>query len=181
MHSCYRAVQPTERSQNSWVLRQKNAPPKWQGLKYFNVYGPFESHKGNMASTANQKIHEALDIGTIQLFKSNRKKYKHGEQRRDFVFVHDVVEMMKYFFLSTGTPSGIYNVGSGISRSFNDLANSIISAIDKPLKLEYFDMPEILQGSYQYATEADMSKFLSTGFKYNPFSLEQGIHEYVHW
>ena len=165
-----------------WVLQQRKSPPKWYGLKYFNVYGPWEAHKGNMASTAYQKICEALDTGVIRLFESHHEKYDHGEQKRDFIFVGDITEIMKYFFLSNNVPSGIYNAGTGTARSFNDLANSIFIALDKSANnIEYFDMPKALQDSYQYVTEADMSKLFSTGYEYNSFSLELGIRKYVDW
>ena len=134
-----------------------------------------------MASTAYQKIHEALDSGIIRLFKSDQKEYSDGEQKRDFVFVNDVIEMMKYFFVSRSIPRGIYNVGTGVSRSFNDLANSIFSAINKPVQIEYFDMPVQIKNSYQYFTESDMSKLLLTDYKFVPATLEQGIEQYIDW
>ena len=164
-----------------WVLRQEKSPPRWYGLKYFNVYGPWEAHKGSMASTAYQKICEALDTGVIRLFKSIREEYGHGEQKRDFIYVNDITEMMKHFFLSENVPSGIYNAGTGISRSFNNLANAIASAIDNTANIKYFDMPVELRDSYQYFTESDMSKLLLTNYKFMPETLEKGIKQYIDW
>jgi len=164
-----------------WVLKQKSYPLRWYGLKYFNVYGPWEAHKGSMASTAYQKIHEALDSGIIRLFKSYLKEYDHGEQSRDFVFVSDIVDIMKHFFLSSSASSGIYNAGTGISRSFNDLANSIFLAINKSAQITYFDMPVELRKCYQYFTESDMSKYLLANNNYKPVSLDEGIERYIEW
>ncbi len=163
-----------------WALKQQDTPPRWYGIKFFNVYGPGESHKGRMASVAHFAIPQALQSGKIRLFKSYRKECADGEQRRDFIFVQDIVDLILYF-LNASPPNGLYNAGSGLSRSFNDLANAIFSALKLPQRIEYFDMPESLKDSYQYVTEADMGKLLATGYPYQPLSLEEGIEQYVKW
>jgi ADP-L-glycero-D-manno-heptose 6-epimerase len=163
-----------------WALRQVETPQRWYGLKFFNVYGPRESHKGRMASVASFAIPQARQSGQIRLFKSYRNGCGDGEQKRDFVYVQDVVDLILYF-LDAPAPSGIYNAGTGHSRSFNDLAQAIFSALKMPQRIEYFDMPETLRDSYQYFTEADMSKLISTGYNYEPTSLEDGVARYVDW
>ena len=161
-----------------WVLRQRESPHKWYGLKYFNVYGPWEAHKRNMASTAYQKILEAMDNSTIKLFKSYNEEYGHGEQRRDFIFVKDVVDLM-IFIIRNDVKSGIYNCGTGTNMSFNSLAKYIFKFLRKPKKIEYYDMPCELRSSYQYSTRSDMSKVLSTGYDYTPIELEEGLEYYI--
>lgn len=163
-----------------WALKQQKTPPRWYGIKFFNVYGPCESHKGRMASVAYFAIPQALQSGKIQLFKSYREDCADGEQRRDFIYVQDIVDLIAYF-LDASPPNGLYNAGTGRSRSFNDLASAIFSALNLPERIEYFDMPESIKDSYQYMTEADMSKLMATGCPYGPLSLEEGIDQYVRW
>jgi len=163
-----------------WVLKQKDTPPEWYGIKFFNVYGPNEAHKGRMASTVYHLIEQARKIGEIRLFKSNNKKYKNGEQKRDFIFVDDVV-MIMINFLKNKCSSGIYNLGTGSARSFNELAQIIFKEVKKKLKVKYFDMPKQLEKQYQNYTKADMKKLISTGIDYNLISLEKGIEKYIKW
>ncbi|MGA9478351.1 MAG: ADP-glyceromanno-heptose 6-epimerase [Desulfobacterales bacterium] len=163
-----------------WALKQQETPSRWYGIKFFNVYGPCESHKGRMASVAHFAIPQALQSGKLRLFKSFREDCADGEQRRDFIYVQDIVELIVYF-LDASPPNGLYNAGTGRSRSFNDLAGAIFSALNLPERIEYFDMPESIKDSYQYVTEADMSKLLATGCPYGPLSLEKGIEQYVKW
>jgi ADP-L-glycero-D-manno-heptose 6-epimerase len=163
-----------------WALKQQQMPPRWYGIKFFNVYGPCESHKGRMASVACFAIPQALQSGKIRLFKSYRDDCADGEQRRDFIYVQDIVDLIVYF-LDASPPSGLYNAGTGRSRSFNDLASAIFSALNLPARIEYFDMPESIKDSYQYVTEADIIKLMATGCPYRPQSLEEGIEQYVKW
>ena len=161
-----------------WALKQTHTPPRWYGLKFFNVYGPNENHKGRMASVPNFAIPQAQESGKIRLFKSYRKGCPDGEQKRDFVYVQDVVDIILYF-LDSSAPNGLYNAGTGAARSFNDLAHAIFSALGLPEKIEYFDMPENLKGSYQYYTQAEMRKIHSAGYPHEPTPLEEGIKKYV--
>ncbi len=163
-----------------WALKQKKTPPQWYGIKFFNVYGPCENHKGRMASVPNFAIPQARQNGKIRLFKSYRVGIKDGEQKRDFVYVQDVVDLVVHF-LDTSAPSGLYNAGTGRSRSFNDLAKAIFSALKIAGEIEYFEMPEAIRNSYQYFTEADMHKLIATGYTHAPVSLEEGIARYVEW
>lgn len=164
-----------------WALKQTAGPAGWYGIKFFNVFGPGEDHKGRMASVPNFAIPQALKTGKIRLFKSYRPGCNDGEQKRDFVFVEDVVSIIIQFLESSDAPSGLYNAGTGKARTFNSLASAIFTALKIPVNIEYFDMPETLKGSYQYFTEADMGKLGTTGYKYRPTSLEEGIHRYSEW
>lgn len=163
-----------------WALKQPKTPPRWYGLKFFNVYGPREGHKGGMASVANFAIPQAKKSGTIRLFRSHREDCGDGEQRRDFIYVDNAVELIVHFLGAT-LPSGLYNAGTGQSTSFNDLATAIFKAFNLPVAIDYVDMPATIRGSYQYFTEADMSKLTASGCRYKPLSVEAGIQRYVNW
>ena len=179
----YRPINPYGYSKHLfdlWALKQKSAPSQWYGIKFFNVYGPCEDHKGRMASVPNFAIPQVHQSGKIRLFKSYRSGIKDGEQKRDFVYVQDVVDIIIHFLDSSAT-NGLYNAGTGRSKSFNDLAEAIFSGLNLPGKIEYFDMPEEIKNSYQYFTEADMNKLIATGYKHDPVSLEDGIAHYVDW
>ena len=178
----YRPINPYGFSKHRfdlWALKQTDKPAGWYGIKFFNVYGPGEDHKGRMASVANFAIPQALNTGKIRLFKSYRTDYADGEQRRDFVFVQDVVNIVIHFLNSQTAPNGLYNAGTGQAQSFNSLAGAIFSALNKPVNIEYFDMPDNLRESYQYFTEADMDKIRDAGYDYKPTSLEEGIGQYA--
>jgi len=161
-----------------WVLWQAQRPPTWYGFKFFNVYGPNEYHKDHMASIIYHTYHQAKQKGTIRLFKSHRKDYRHGEQKRDFVYVKDVVDIMD-FFLKNDAPSGIYNIGTGAARSFNDIAGAVFTALDRPVNLEYFNMPDNLRKQYQYFTEARIEKLRNAGFAGSIYDIETGVGDYV--
>jgi ADP-L-glycero-D-manno-heptose 6-epimerase len=179
----YRPINPYGLSKHLfdlWALKQAQTPERWYGIKFFNVYGPFENHKDRMASVAHFAIPQALETGKIRLFKSHRADCADGEQKRDFVYVQDVVDLLVHL-LDFPAPSGLYNAGSGTGQTFNALASAIFKAVDKPARIEYFDMPESLRGSYQYTTEADMLKLLGTGYPYQPTPLEAGIERYCRW
>ena len=157
-----------------WALKQNDKPSRWAGLKYFNVFGLYESHKGRMASVAHHAVPQAVNNKKIRLFKSHNIDFKDGEQKRDFIFVKDAVDITLHFF-NEKTPSGIYNVGTGNSRTFNDIAAAIFSALSIKENIEYFDMPEDLKPIYQYYTQADLTKLLSTGYNRNFTTIEKSM------
>ena len=155
-----------------------HAPVQWAGLKFFNVYGPNEQHKGAMRSVACQKWPEAARGEAIKLFKSYREDIPHGGQMRDFVYVRDAVDVVLWLLAHPGV-SGIYNLGSGRARSFRELIEALFRAADKPLRVDYVDMPPGLRDRYQYYTQADMSRLRAAGYD-RPFTtLEDGIADYV--
>lgn len=163
---------------DQWVLKQSQTPPDWYGLKFFNVYGPNEYHKGRMASVIMHAYNQIQATGGMKLFRSHNPEYKDGEQLRDFVYVKDVVEVC--LFLYTARPqSGLYNLGTGKARTFLDLAKNTFKAMNKPENITFVDTPADIRDKYQYFTEADMSKLKHAGYAV-PFStLEEGIEDYV--
>ena len=163
---------------DEWVLSEKETPDHWYGLKFFNVYGPNEGHKGRMASVVFHAFHQIRDTGKLRLFKSNDVKFKDGHQLRDFIYVNDVVEMMMEIFEKVPA-SGIYNVGTGNARTFEDLGIACFNSMGLPVNIEYIGMPEDLTHKYQNFTEADMHKWVSAGLDIPETSLENGIKEYV--
>ena len=163
---------------DKWALTQQQKPYFWTGLKFFNVYGPNEYHKKRMASVIFHSYHQIKETGKIKLFKSHREGIGNGEQKRDFVYVKDVCDVM-YFFMHHRKNSGIYNLGTGEARTFNDLAKATFNAMNIPQNIEYIDTPEDIRDKYQYFTQADMTKLKSIGYS-KPFtSLEQGVSDYV--
>ncbi len=163
---------------DKWALVQQQQPPFWAGIKFFNVYGPNEYHKGRMASVIFHAYHQAKKTGMIKLFRSHRADYKDGEQVRDFVYVKDVMEILYHFFTQKPA-SGIYNAGTGQARTFNDLAKAVFNALGKKANIEYVDTPADIRESYQYFTEAKISRLRNTGY-IEPFtSLEKGVEDYV--
>lgn len=148
------------------------------GLRYFNVYGPNEYHKGNMRSVVNKSYPQAINNGTIRLFKSHRDDIDHGQQKRDFLYVKDAVDMT-LFFHDNPDVNGIYNVGTGEARPFDDLAAGVFEALDMTVDIEYFDMPEEIRENYQYYTQADLTKLRNAGYDAEISSLEDGIDDYV--
>ncbi len=159
------------------VLREKLSG-KVCGLKFFNVYGPNEYHKGEMSSVVYKAFNQIKANGSVRLFKSHHPDYRDGEQLRDFVYVRDVVEII-YQLLQNEKINGIYNLGSGRARSFKDLATATFHAMDIPVNIEYIDMPEQLRDRYQYFTEAKMDKLFAAGIDHRMMSLEEGIDDYV--
>ncbi|MEO8822999.1 MAG: ADP-glyceromanno-heptose 6-epimerase [Ginsengibacter sp.] len=176
---------------DKWALRQtqdsnlgKNEPPKWAGLKFFNVYGPNEYHKARMASVIFHSYHQILKNGFVKLFKSHKNEFKNGEQLRDFIYVKDVLNICFWFFECWQTDpqkfaTGIYNVGTGKARTFNDLVNATFSALAKTSQIEYIDMPVDIRDTYQYYTEAEMNKIRSAGYSQPFYSLEEGVGDYI--
>ncbi|MDA3797686.1 MAG: ADP-glyceromanno-heptose 6-epimerase [Kiritimatiellae bacterium] len=151
---------------------------KIAGLKYFNVYGPHESHKGDMRSLINKSYPIIKETRKVKLFKSHHPDYADGEQLRDFVYVKDAVEETINFYENMDV-SGLFNCGTGTARSWNDLIKALFSAMNIDPDIEYVDMPEALKGKYQYFTEANMSKIRATGFNHKFMSIEDGVKDYV--
>lgn len=167
---------------DQWVLKQREKPPFWAGLKFFNVYGPQEYHKGGQASVVFHAFPQVRDRGALKLFKSCKEGIAHGEQRRDFVWVKDVVDVIHHFMRAPeGAKPGIYNVGSGNARSFADLGKAVFNAMGKhEAKFEWIDMPEDLKAQYQYFTEANLNRLRDeAGYSKSFTSLEEGVKEYV--
>lgn len=148
------------------------------GLKYFNVFGPNESHKGDMRSVVHKSYAQIHEAGIIRLFKSHRPDYSHGEQRRDFLYVKDAAAMTLHLAESSAV-AGLYNIGSGVAHTWNELAHAIFSALQKSPRIEYIDMPPALRDKYQYFTQASIQKLLATGYK-NPITpLNDSIRDYL--
>jgi ADP-L-glycero-D-manno-heptose 6-epimerase len=161
-----------------WALQQANAPFFWAGLKFFNVYGPNEYHKGRMASVIFHAYHQISESGGMKLFRSHRAEYTDGGQMRDFVYVKDVAEVC-LFLMHHRKNSGIYNLGSGKARSFLDLSHATFQAMGKNPSIEFIDTPADIRDKYQYFTEANMSKLKSIGYTKPFHTLEEGVGDYV--
>jgi ADP-L-glycero-D-manno-heptose 6-epimerase len=165
-----------------WVAQQAAdkapAPPQWAGVKFFNVYGPNEYHKGKMISVVKVKHDELAAGGPVRLFKSDRAGLADGEQKRDFIHVDDAVAALK-FLLNIHQVTGIYNLGTGIARSYADLARAVCAANGVAERIEYIDMPEPLRGQYQSFTQARMERLRGLGFDHQFLTLEQGVSAYV--
>jgi ADP-L-glycero-D-manno-heptose 6-epimerase len=161
-----------------WVLEQKEKPFFWAGLKFFNVYGPNEYHKGRMASVVFHAFRQIRETGSMKLFRSHRPDFEDGKQMRDFIYVMDVVDVCLFLMEQRKHP-GIYNLGTGQARTFLDLAKAVFRALNKPVSISFIDTPEDIRDKYQYFTEAKMDKLRAAGYD-KPFtSLEEGIADYV--
>ena len=177
---------------DKWVIRQTTSPPYWYGLKFFNVFGPNEYHKGRMASVVFHAFNQAdrrtsgradrrtsgQADGVVRLFRSHNPRYKDGGQLRDFIYVKDVIDVL-YFLMDHNRDSGIYNLGTGHARTFLDLANAVFASINKPSNIEFIDTPIDIRDKYQYFTEANMEKLRRTGYTKPFYTLEEGISEYL--
>jgi ADP-L-glycero-D-manno-heptose 6-epimerase len=161
-----------------WALKQERKPYFWAGLKFFNVYGPNEYHKGRMASVIFHTFNQIKKTGAMKLFQSHNPNFKDGEQMRDFVYVNDVVDVM-YFLMHHRKDSGIYNLGSGTARTFLDLATETFKALDKPANISFVPTPEDIREKYQYFTEANMNKLKTIGYSKDFHTLEEGVSDYV--
>ncbi len=148
------------------------------GLKYFNVFGPNEDHKGDMRSVVHKSFAQVQERGVIRLFKSYRSGYADGEQKRDFLYVKDAVAMTLHL-AATPTAGGLFNVGSGQARTWNELARAVFAALEKPPQLEYVEMPETIRAKYQYFTQADLTKLRATDYAAPITSLESAVADYV--
>jgi len=163
---------------DKWAINQVQKPYFWVGLKFFNVYGPNEYHKGRMASVILHSFKQISSTGKMNLFRSHKPEFKDGEQLRDFIYVKDVVDVL-YFFMNHRKDSGIYNLGTGKARSFLDLTKNTFKAMSVKEDIHFIDTPEDIRDKYQYFTEANMSKLKAIGYS-KPFtSLENGVEDYV--
>lgn len=163
---------------DKWVLSQSSKPDFWAGLKFFNVYGPNEYHKGRMASVILHAYRQITDSGKVRLFRSHNPDYDDGMQLRDFIYVKDVVSVM-YYLMTCREKNGIFNLGTGKARAFLDLAKGTFSAMNREAVIEFIDTPEDIRDKYQYFTEAKMEKLRSAGYRREFYTLEEGIEEYV--
>ena len=163
---------------DKWVLKQEKTPPFWAGLKFFNVYGPNEYHKGRMASVIFHAFRQINENGGMKLFRSHNPKYTDGGQLRDFIYVKDVVEVC-YFLKERRPESGIYNLGTGTARSFIDLAKNTFKSLNLEENISFIDTPIDIRDKYQYFTEANMTKLLDAGYEGGFHSLEDGVKDYV--
>jgi ADP-L-glycero-D-manno-heptose 6-epimerase len=172
---------------DKWVLHQKDHPPFWAGLKFFNVYGPNEYHKARMASVIFHSFNQIKQNGSVKLFRSHKDGFEDGEQLRDFVYVKDVVNVCYWLMQQTlgrfKTPEelkpGLYNLGTGTARSFNDLVKATFAGVDLQPQINFIDMPEDIRDKYQYFTEAKMEKLKNAGYPNEFYSLEKGVDDYV--
>lgn len=170
---------------DKWALQQTQIPPYWAGLKFFNVYGPNEYHKGRMASVIWHAFNQIKNVGYVKLFKSHRPDFKDGEQLRDFIYVKDVVSVIEWMrqVMAHGPWSidhnGLYNLGTGQARTFIDLVKATFAGLDMEPEIQYIDMPEDIRDKYQYFTEANMKKLRTIGYNAPFTSLEAGVDDYV--
>lgn len=170
---------------DKWAIDQPSCPPFWTGLKFFNVYGPNEAHKGRMASVIFHAFNQIKTTGKVKLFKSYRSEYQNGKQLRDFIYVKDLVAVINWMLNAmlnnqwNSSKNGLYNLGTGKARTFYDLAvNTFIAQGIEP-NIEFVDMPEDIRDKYQYFTEANMTKLLDAGYSKPFLTLEEGLHDYV--
>ena len=172
---------------DKWVLQRTpdsrrstpdSTPPFWAGLKFFNVYGPNENHKGRMASVIFHSFNQIRTIGKVKLFKSHKPGFNDGHQLRDFIYVKDIAALC-YWLMENTISSGLYNLGTGKARTFEDLVKATFTAMGKEPHIEYIDMPADIRDKYQYFTEASMNKLRSAGYTDNFYSLEDGVKDYV--
>lgn len=170
---------------DKWAITQSETPPTWAGLKFFNVYGPNEGHKGRMASVIFHAFHQIKETGLVKLFKSHKEGFEDGQQLRDFVYVKDVVNVIYWMLqkmLSTKWDSslnGLYNLGTGKARSFYDLAANTFTAQGLQPNIAFINMPLDIRDNYQYFTEANMKKLITAGYDLPFCSLEDGVKDYV--
>jgi len=161
-----------------WALEQENQPFYWAGLKFFNVYGPNEYHKGRMASVVYHAFNQIQETGYLKLFKSHHPDYTDGGQLRDFIYVQDVVDVM-YWMMHKRQNSGIYNLGTGQARTFLNLGQGVFSALNRTEDIQFIDTPIDIRDKYQYYTQANMGKLRGIGYTASFISLETGIEKYV--
>lgn len=160
-----------------WIKRN-GLMNKVAGLKYFNVYGPNEYHKGDMRSVVHKAFEQIRDNGKVKLFKSYLKDYKDGEQKRDFIYVKDAVDMTLYFW-EHPDKNGIFNIGTGKAQTWIELVTALFNALSKPVKIDFVDMPEDIREKYQYFTEANLTKLKQAGYDKSISNVENGVNDYV--
>jgi ADP-L-glycero-D-manno-heptose 6-epimerase len=162
-----------------WAKKQSKTPPRWYGLRFFNVYGPNEYHKGDMSSVAFKAFQQIKDSGTLRLFRSANPKYKDGEQLRDFVYVKDITRWMVEMMSRTDVSSGIYNMGYGKARTWLALADNVFQGVGKQININWIEIPENIRNQYQYFTEAKMDRLMAEKLSAPQWSLEKGVKDYV--
>lgn len=163
---------------DKWALEQEKKPFYWAGLKFFNVYGPNEYHKGRMASVIFHAFNQIKSTGKMKLFRSHNPEYKDGEQMRDFIYVKDILDVC-IWLMHHRKNSGIFNLGSGRARTFLDLVKNVFKSLAIAEEIEFIDTPEDIRDKYQYFTEANMSKLKSIGYPNDFTTLEDGVGDYV--
>ena len=163
---------------DKWALKNPVQPPFWTGLKFFNVYGPNEYHKGRMASVIFHAVNQIRDKGEVKLFRSHKEGFADGEQLRDFIYVRDLLKVCAWL-MDHRPPSGLYNLGTGQARSFIDLARATFAGLDLEPNVRFIDMPEDIRDKYQYYTQANMTKLREAGYTEAFYSLEEGVDDYV--
>lgn len=161
-----------------WALAQEKKPYQWVGLKFFNVYGPNEYHKGRMASVVYHAFNKISKEGSMQLFRSHHPDFKDGEQLRDFIYVKDVVSVCLWL-MENRKVSGLFNLGTGKARTFLDLTKAVFGALSLPVSINFIDTPADIRDKYQYFTEANMQKLREAGYTKGFTELEAGIEDYV--
>lgn len=179
--SLLQPLNPYGHSKNNfdqWLLAQEEQPPFWAGLKFFNVYGPNEYHKGRMASVIWHSFQQISQTNSMKLFRSHRPDVQDGQQSRDFIYIKDLLSVID-FLIEKRPASGLYNVGTGIARSFYDLASQTFLAMGKSPQISFIDTPIDIRDTYQYYTQADISTLQAAGYSKAFYSLEEGIKDYV--
>lgn len=174
-------LNPYGRSKNdfdSWVLKQKDHPPRWYGVKFFNVFGPNEYHKGRMASVILHAYRQILETGKMKLFRSHHPDFKDGEQKRDFIYVKEVVGMCCHL-MNKQISSGLYNMGMGKAHTFRQLVQAVFKALELDEKIEFINTPEDIRDKYQYYTQAEMQKLFSSGYELKYPDFDAAVLEYV--
>jgi ADP-L-glycero-D-manno-heptose 6-epimerase len=170
---------------DKWALKQDAQPPRWTGLKFFNIYGPNEYHKARMASVIWHSFNQINKDGVVKLFKSHRDDFEDGQQLRDFVYVKDLLKVMHWMMVSMvdgawpAGQNGLYNLGTGEARSFYDLVAATFNGLDKETAVQFIDMPIDIRDKYQYFTEANMQKLHTAGYNDKFYTLEEGVDDYV--
>jgi ADP-L-glycero-D-manno-heptose 6-epimerase len=163
---------------DKFAIKETTTPPNWYGLKFFNVYGPNENHKGRMASVVYHAYHQIKKTGSLKLFRSHNPNYQDGEQMRDFIYVFDLVNVI-FWLMKEKPSSGIYNLGSGKAETFLELGNAVFKALELEPKIDFIDTPEDIREKYQYFTEANMQKLIKSGYTDIFKNIEEGAIDYV--
>jgi ADP-L-glycero-D-manno-heptose 6-epimerase len=163
---------------DKFAIKETTTPPNWYGLKFFNVYGPNENHKGRMASVVYHAYHQIKKTGSLKLFRSHNPNYLDGEQMRDFIYVFDLVNVI-FWLMKEKPSSGIYNLGSGKAETFLELGNAVFKALELEPKIDFIDTPEDIREKYQYFTEANMQKLIKSGYTETFKNIEEGAIDYV--
>lgn len=162
-----------------WAVKQDQTPPLWLGLRFFNVYGPNEYHKGDMSSVVFKAFGQIGQTGSLKLFRSHHPDYEDGKQLRDFVYVKDITRWILELMTKPGMKSGIYNMGNGRARTWLDLATAVFKNMGRPVQINWIDIPEDMRPRYQYFTEAKIDRLMALGLSQPQWPLEKGVEDYV--